>query len=97
MTVGYGVALLAMRRWLFPDARPDSLRSFLAGVLAPFAVFVSLVAGLGFGYLPILSVVMGMVCALGLFVAWLTPTPEAIRDHRFLSEAKPSDDPARAS
>lgn len=97
MTAGYGIALLGMRRWLFPDARPDSLRSFLAGVLAPFAIFVALVADLGFDYLPILSVVIGMLCALGLFLAWLTPTPEEVRDHRFLGESTSADDPKGAS
>jgi hypothetical protein len=97
MTFGYGLALLGMRPWLFPDACPDAMRSFLAGILSSFAVFVALVAGLGFGYLPILSVAMGMVCAIGLFFAWLTPTPAEMRDARFLDQLSDEDGAGRAS
>lgn len=75
MTLGYGLSLFGMRRWLFPDARPDTGRSFLAGVLAPLATFVALAVGIDFSLLPVVAVVMGVLVALALFFAWLSPTP----------------------
>jgi len=36
--------------------------------------------GLGMTQLPLLLVVVGVIAGLGTFFAWLTPTPEGMRD-----------------
>jgi len=87
MAVGFGIGLFGMRRWLFPDARPDRNRSFLAGLLAPLATFAGLALGLDFALLPVISVSTSLVIAVVLFFAWLSPTPESIREPGFVDES----------
>ncbi len=83
LTLGFALALLGLRRWLYPDARLGGQRSFLAGLLAPLALFVAATTGLGMTQLPVLLVVVGVITALGMFFAWLTPAPEAMRGDGF--------------
>ena len=81
LSLGYGVGLEALRRWLYPDADVDGRRSFVAGLVAPLGAFIagvlagpmSTVGVLGFLFLP------AFIIALLMFFAWLTPTPEEMR------------------
>lgn len=81
LTGGFGLTLLALRRWLYPDAELGGRRSFLAGLGSPLALFA--VAAVGPSWiltqLPVLLVLVGMVTALGMFFAWLSPTPKLDR------------------
>ena len=43
LTAGFGLGLLAMRRWLYPDAKLDGTRSFVAGLMSPCALFIAAV------------------------------------------------------
>ena len=38
LTVGFGLGLFGLRRWLYPDAKLDGARSFIAGLTSPLAV-----------------------------------------------------------
>jgi hypothetical protein len=92
LTAGFGLCLLGLRRWLYPDAKLDGTRSFVAGLMSPLALFIVAAGGRGWSLtqLPLLLVVVGIVMALGMFFAWLTPTPEEMRGDEF--GLTPSDD-----
>lgn len=85
LTVGFGLGLVGLRRWLYPDAKLSGRRSFLAGLMSPLALFIAAAAGRGWSVaqLPVLLVLVGVIMALGMFFAWLTPTPEAVRGDGF--------------
>ncbi len=89
LTLGFGSGLLVLRRWLYPDSRLSGQRSLLAGLFAPFALFVAAAAGVGLAQLPVLLFVIGLITALGIFFAWLSPTPEGMRGAEF--EVGPSE------
>ena len=78
MTLGFGTGLIALRRWLFPDAEITGRRSFLAGALLPLALFIVAVlsSGLNSVQVAVVLVLVGVLMALGMFFAWLSPTPE---------------------
>lgn len=81
LSLGYLVGLEALRRWLYPDAAVEGRRSFMAGLMAPIAAFITGVLAdpaigtnvMGFLFLP------ALVIAVVMFFAWLTPTPESMR------------------
>ena len=85
LTVGFGLGLVGLRRWLYPDAKLSGPRSFLAGLMSPLALFIAATTGRGWSVtqLPVLLVLVGVIMALGMFFAWLTPTPESMRGDRF--------------
>ena len=86
--LGFGIGLLGLSRWLYPDAKVDGLRSVLAGVLAPLLPLAFLYAnalfqtGLGLGIWEgrALFILGGLAAALVMFFPWLTPTPEHMRE-----------------
>ena len=86
LAVGFGGGLEVIRRWLFPDAQIDGRRSFVAGIMAPAAVFI---AGVFLGPfssgLALLGMLfsVAMVSAVLMFFAWLTPAPEDMRDPEY--------------
>ena len=94
LTAGFGLGLLGLRRWLYPDAKPDGMRSFVAGLMSPFALFITAVMtgrGWTLAQLPVLLGVVGVVMAVLMFFAWLTPTPEEMLGDGF--EVEDSDQP----
>ena len=70
-----------MRRWLYPDAKMTGYRSFVAGLFAPSVWFIW--GGLGLRVSEVVAwsmfPLLGLVLAVVMFVAWLTPTPEEMR------------------
>ena len=82
LTLGFGLGLEALRRWLYPDAKVEGRRSFVAGLMAPVAAFVTAaLAGSGGGYVAFagLLFMVALITAVLMFFAWLTPTPEDMR------------------
>ena len=81
LTLGFGLGLEAMRRWLYPDAKVEGSRSVVAGLMGGPLWFAWIALGpsipglIGYG----VFVLMGLVLALLMFFAWLTPTPEHMR------------------
>ena len=93
LTAGFGLGLLELGRWLYPDAKLDSSRSFVAGLVSPLTVFiVAAMAEWGWtaAQFPLIVLLVGVIMAVGMFFAWLTPTPEELRGHEF--EPVSSDD-----
>jgi hypothetical protein len=88
VTVGFGLGLTALRRWLYPDAKVDGRRSAIAGFLSPFLVFigVTLIRGMTSAELGWVLVLVGVIMALGMFFAWLSPTPEGMRNPTFAED-----------
>jgi hypothetical protein len=86
LTLGFGLGLEAMRRWLYPDAKVNGGRSLVAGLMGGPLWFAWIALGpsipglLGYG----VFVLFGLVLALLMFFAWFTPTPEHMRDDRRL-------------
>ena len=82
LTVGFGLGLVALKRWLYPDADVAGRRSVVAGLLSPLAVFISVAVGSGLSQaqVPVVLALIGGVMAVGMFFAWLSPTPEAMRE-----------------
>ena len=84
LTLGFGVGLESLRRWLYPEADVSGRRSVLAGLLSPLAWLVAsftveplgAIVGLGVGdffFYAGLPSLVGVVLALGMFFPWLTP------------------------
>ena len=59
--------------------------SFIAGLMSPLALFIAATGGRGWTLtlLPFLLVLVGVILALGMYFAWLTPTPEEMRGDEF--------------
>jgi hypothetical protein len=76
-SIGYGLGLEGMRRWLYPDAHVTGRRSIVAGLFTPlYAGAVSIVVqGLNLVEVGLWTGLVGMVMAVVMFFAWLTPTP----------------------
>ena len=82
-TVGFGIGLEGLRRWLFPDAKIDGGRSFVAGLMVGPIWFSVIVASMipalqgpqAWAFFPLI----GLILAVLMFFAWLTPTPEEKR------------------
>lgn len=86
LTLGFSAGLEALRRWLYPDAKVNGRRSFIAGVVAPAVAFiVSALLGTGFSMAGLLGVLflVSLSLAVLMFFAWLTPTPEELRDSEY--------------
>jgi len=83
LLIGYGLGLIGMHRWLYPDAEVSGRRSFIAGLLAPIAMIIGIHFGLlGLADPSIVSLLAGIFLALAMFFAWLTPTPEEMRHNK---------------
>ncbi len=85
MTLGFGAGLFALRRWLYPDAEITGRRSVIAGLLSPLALFIAAVMSAGLNSVQIVAVLflVGVLLALGMFFAWLSPTPEGMLGSHF--------------
>jgi hypothetical protein len=84
LAVGFGLGLLGLHRWLFPDSEVDGRRGFVAGLLSPVAILGAGVLTQLLGLVPLpqpalVSFIVGVVMALGMFFPWLSPTPEEKR------------------
>ena len=92
LTLGFGLGLAGLRRWLFPDAKVSGRKSFVAGLLSPVAAFIgaTLSGGLSGLEIPFVMALVGALMALGMFFAWLSPTPEHMRGAEFEDLAGPS-------
>ncbi len=82
--VGFGSGLGVLSRFLYPDANLNGSRSVVAGIMSPLAFgLIMLLAqqvlavGPGFGLIALF--LAGVVSAVIMFFAWLTPTPEEMR------------------
>ena len=86
MSAGYWVGLSALQRWLFPDAEVTGRRSLVAGVFSPIGLITVVMLGGGAGMLEGLGLmfVSGIVMALLMFFAWLSPTPDRLLDEKYL-------------
>ena len=86
LTAGFGLGLLGLRRWLYPDAKLDGSRSFVAGLMSPLGLFIAATMtarGWNAVELSFVLVLVGVVMAVGMFFAWLAPTPEEMRADGF--------------
>ena len=88
LTGGFGLGLVALKRWLYPDADVTGRRSVVAGLLSPLAVFISVAVGSGLSQaqVPVVLALIGGVMAVSMFFAWLSPTPEAMREPQYGSD-----------
>lgn len=87
VALGFGLGILGLHRWLYPDAKVAGLRSVLAGLLAPLLplAFFCLAAllDLGLQLTPwqagAIFVLGGMLAATAMFFPWLVATPPEMR------------------
>jgi hypothetical protein len=78
LTVGYGLGLEVLRRWLYPDAGIDGRRSFICGLASPLALGVASIFLQGTTNLVKIAAVAALAgagMAAIMFLAWLRPTP----------------------
>jgi hypothetical protein len=83
LVIGFGLGLVGLHRWLYPDSEVTGRKSFIAGLLTPIAM-------LGAGVLislpvqpALVSFLVGIAMAVGMFFPWLSPTPEEKRSDRY--------------
>jgi len=83
LTLGFGLGMEGLRRWLYPDAKVDGRRSVVAGLLSPLLLFgtVALIETTGLGPIGLagFTLLSGMIMALAMYFPWLTPTPEMVQ------------------
>lgn len=85
LVLGFGLGLLALHRWLYPDSDVTGRRGIIAGFAATMVLpFIGglLLRGFGLGIVPT-SFLVGLAFAVGVFFPWLTPTPEEKRSDRY--------------
>jgi hypothetical protein len=81
LSIGFGLGLFGLHRWLYPDSEVAGRKSFIAGLLTPIAM-------LGLAVLLRLqpaqaSLLVGIAMAVGMFFPWLSPTPGERRPNRY--------------
>ena len=87
LAIGFGLGLVGLHRWLFPDSEVTGRRGVIAGLLSPVAMLGAGVLTQLLGIVPLpqpalVSFLVGIVMALVMFFPWLSPTPEERRaDH----------------
>ena len=93
LTLGFGIGMEGLRRWLYQDAEVDGRRSVVAGLLSPLALFISVAL-----FQPIFTLfgpgvffLVGIVMAVVMYFPWLSPTPEPAINQS--EELLPSGDP----
>ena len=85
--LGFAVGVLALRRWLYPDAKVAGLRSVLAGLPAPLlplgflsiSTLLHLRLQLGRWEFAAIFALGGILAAIGMFFPWLVATPPEMR------------------
>ena len=85
LVVGFGLGLLALHRWLYPDSDVTGRKGIIAGLAAPLVLpFVGdlLLSGFGLGIIPT-SFLVGLAIAVGMYFPWLSPTPEEKRPEQY--------------
>jgi hypothetical protein len=85
LVLGFGLGLLALGGWLYPDADVSGRRSFIAGLVSPVAVLAGSWISGGFSTGSegmVVTTLVGVILALVMYFAWLSPTPEEMRDDR---------------
>lgn len=88
LMIGFGLGLLGLHPWLYPDSEIQGRRSLVSGLLSPIAVLgASAFTGL-LGLVPLpqpalVSLIVGFVLALAMYFPWLSPTPEEKRPEHF--------------
>ena len=92
LAIGFGLGLVGLHRWLFPDSEVSGRRGLLAGVLSPVAMLGAgvLTQVLGMDALAqpaLVSLLVGVTLALVMFFAWLSPTPEEKRPDRYAGDS----------
>jgi hypothetical protein len=82
--LGYGLGLESLRRWMYPDAEVRGRRSLVAGLMssATLAALLSLVQ-MTLGEVLVVVPIVGLVMAILLFFAWLSPTPAHMRSSKY--------------
>jgi hypothetical protein len=91
LMIGFGLGLLGLHGWLYPDSEVTGRKSFVAGILTPIAMLgAGVLIGL-LGFMPrfqpgLVSFIVGIVMALAMFFPWLSPTPEERRPDRYESD-----------
>jgi hypothetical protein len=84
LVLGFGLGLLGLFRWLYPDSEVTGRRSFIAGLLTPIAMLGAGVLSSGFQVqLALVSFLVGIVMAVAMYFPWLSPTPEEKRSDRY--------------
>ena len=85
LVAGFGIGLVALGHWLFPDAKVSGWRSFIAGLVSPIAILAG--SWISRGFLGaegmVVSFLAGVILALVMYFAWLSPTPEDMRGDRY--------------
>jgi hypothetical protein len=84
LAIGFGLGLIGLHRWLYPDSEVAGRKSFVAGLLTPVAMLGAGISTglLGMDPLPqpaLVSFLVGIVMAVAMFFPWLSPTPEEKR------------------
>ena len=78
LTVGFGLGLECLRRWLYPDANIDGRRSLVCGLASPLVLGIASFFTQGMHSLVKISAVCAVAgCSMAavMFLAWLRPTP----------------------
>lgn len=88
LVIGFGLGLVGLHRWLYPDSEVAGRRGFIAGLLSPVAMLgVGVLTGL-LSIVPqvqpaLVSFLVGIAMAVGMFFPWLNPTPDGKRSDRY--------------
>ena len=84
LVIGFGLGLVGLHRWLYPDSEVAGRKTFVAGLLSPMALVIAgaLNRVLQLDLWLVFSLV-GVVIALGMYFPWLSPTPEEKRTDRY--------------
>ncbi len=91
LVTGFGLGLLGLHRWLYPDSEVTGRRSIVAGFLTPIAMLgAGVLTGL-LGMVPqpqpaAVSFLVGIAMALAMYFPWLSPTPEEKRSDRYAAD-----------
>ena len=83
LALGFGLGLVGLSRWLYPDSRVSGRRSFIAGCLSPLAFTATTFLIEGVLGLTLVGFLVGVAMAFGMYFAWLSPTPEELRADRY--------------
>jgi hypothetical protein len=77
LTLGFGMGLAGLGRFLFPDANVDRRRSVVAGLCSPLYLGLVSLFTQGSGILEIAgwSALVGIGVATAMFFPWLSKTP----------------------
>jgi hypothetical protein len=84
LVIGFGLGLVGLHRWLYPDSEVAARKTFVAGLLSPMALIIAgtlnRILQVDFA---LVFLLVGVVMALGMYFPWLSPTPEGKRSDRY--------------